>query len=76
MAKIETNDDREIDARATDADLIEKVRAASSIACLERQNDLSVRCKATEDLPAGATAVAKIDILICVRLKNPCRRSR
>jgi hypothetical protein len=63
--------------RVTEADTMEKARVASSIARLEKKNDLSVGSKVTEDLRADAIAIIKIDINIIVRrLRSRCRRSR
>ena len=63
---------------ATDADPIEKVRAASSIAPLQRTNGRKAPVVVIEGRRAVAIGTAKIDIITIIvrRLKNRCRRSQ
>lgn len=76
-AKISANGAGVTGGRVTEVDMMEKARVASSIARLEKKNDLSVGSKVTGDLHADATAIIKIDINIIVRrLRSRCRRLR
>ena len=57
---------------------IEKGRAASSIARLQKTNRPIVRNGTIEDLRAGTIDIAKIDIkeIDCVQSSARCRRSQ
>jgi hypothetical protein len=63
--------------RVISAGPIEKARAASLIARVQKGNGRSVRNQVTEGLRVDASDIEKIDIIIVRRrLRNRCRRSR
>jgi len=77
-AKISGNAAGAIADRATNAGPIEKARAASLIARVQKKNDRSDLVVPIGDRRAGdKIIIAKIDIIIVRRrLRNRCRRSR
>jgi hypothetical protein len=78
QAKIDKNGAGASGGRVTSEGQIEKGRAPSSIARLQKRNAPIVRKGTTEDLPAGTIGIAKIDIkeIDCVRSSARCRRLR
>jgi ribulose bisphosphate carboxylase small subunit len=79
MAKIDKSDAGGIALRATNAALIEKVRAENLIARHPKENVRSIPIDATGDRRVAAMDNAKIDLTIaraCLSPRNRCRQSR
>ena len=78
-AKTNANGAGAIADRVTATDLIEKVRAASSIARHQRENGRNDRPAMNDDLRPVASDIAKIDIIAAIDRRSRrslCLRSR